>query len=33
MRSTPIEEIEATPNMPPLKIRWECKALVQYVKA
>jgi hypothetical protein len=31
MRSTPIDKIEAT-GIPPLKKRWQCKALIQYAK-
>ena len=33
MRSTPIEKMEQTTGIPPLKNRWECKALMQYTKA
>lgn len=33
MRSTPIEKMEQTTGIPPLKNRWECKAMMQYTKA
>ena len=33
MRSTPIEKMEGTTGILPLKNRWECKALIQYTKA
>jgi hypothetical protein len=33
MRSTPTDKMEATVGIPPLKKRWESKALIQYTKA
>ena len=33
MRSTPVEKMEATTGIPPLKKRWNCKALLHYAKA